>query len=63
MFPTSLYLMQAASEAATAPAAPVANGMTPLAWAFMLSAWAIITGSMIYCFGKLLTSKDQSLGG
>lgn len=31
--------------------------MTPLAWLFMLSSWALILGCTCYCFFKLMTAK------
>jgi hypothetical protein len=33
--------------------------MTAPAWGFMLFVWAIIIGSTVYCFGKLLTSQRK----
>lgn len=32
--------------------------MTPLAWLFMLTAWAMILGCTLYCFIKLMTAKS-----
>jgi hypothetical protein len=37
--------------------------MTPSAWVFMLSVWAIVCGSTAYCFWKLLTSERRLDGG
>jgi hypothetical protein len=37
--------------------------MTPLAWALMLSVWAVIFTVTGYCFYKLLTSQRQFGGG
>src|SRR5436305_7114185 len=34
------------------------RNMTPLAWIFMLSAWTIIIGCTVYCFAKLMGSKN-----
>jgi hypothetical protein len=33
--------------------------MSTSAWIFMLSMWAFIVGSMVYCFWKLLTSPRR----
>ena len=33
--------------------------MTPEAWVFMLSVWAVIIGLTGYCFYKLLVSPRQ----
>jgi hypothetical protein len=33
--------------------------MTIAAWCFMLAVWAIIIGSTVYCFYKLLLSKKK----
>lgn len=33
--------------------------MTPSAWGFMLAVWALVIGSTVYCFRKLLTSKRR----
>ena len=30
--------------------------MTPQAWAFMLTVWAVVIGMTGYCFFKMLTS-------
>ncbi len=32
--------------------------MTTSAWIFMLTVWAIILGMTLYCFYRLLTSKQ-----
>ena len=34
--------------------------MTLMAWIFMLSAWSIIIGCTVYCFWKLMSSKQLS---
>jgi hypothetical protein len=33
--------------------------VTESAWGFMLAIWALIIGSTVYCFWKLLTSQRQ----
>lgn len=32
--------------------------MTPLAWTFMLSTWGLVIGCTVFCFWKLMSSKN-----
>jgi heme/copper-type cytochrome/quinol oxidase subunit 2 len=34
------------------------TGMTPSAWIFMGTVWTVVLGMTVYCFAKLLTSKQ-----
>jgi len=33
--------------------------MTQGAWTFMFCVWAVVAGTTVYCFWKLLTSKRR----
>jgi hypothetical protein len=37
--------------------------MTPLGWLFMGTAWAVVGGLVVYCFGRLLRHDGASRHG